>query len=82
MDSDDNSYNESNTGSMVSSTSFRDSNIKGNTKRKANAKIKNEIEKSLRNSSIKKSGSEALGANEEDGINNAFQKKEAVLLNA
>jgi hypothetical protein len=29
-----------------------------------------------------KDGSEKLGANEEDGINNAFQKKEALLHHA
>lgn len=82
MDSDE-SFDQSERGSLISRSGNRNSqSLKTKQKRKQNDKVKSQIQKSLKDSDLKKTGSEKLGANEEDGINNAFHKKEAVLMNA
>ena len=75
MDTDDDSFDNSEAGSLISKSGML-TESKHSTKKKKNAK---KIQKSLKGSVIKQQVEENLGANEEDGINNAFQKQESAL---
>ena len=72
MDSDDDSFDQSERGSLISKKSLKLDDSSRKNKKKTNEKMKKSIAKSLKNSVILKQGEEKLGANEEDGINNAF----------